>query len=186
MDVFLETERLILRRFTPADVDLLVDLDGDPEVMRYLTGGVPTPREKIENEFLPMIFDLYERFPGLGYWAAIEKASGSFVGWFHLRPPRGGGRDEAELGYRLRKSAWGNGYATEGSVALIRTAFEELGVRRIVAFTMAVNAASRRVMEKAGLTHVRTFHECWPDPIPGTEHGEVEYELRKEDWGRAP
>jgi RimJ/RimL family protein N-acetyltransferase len=79
----------------------------------------------------------------------------------------------------------GKGYATEGSVALIRKAFEELGVQRVAAFAMAVNAASRRVMEKAGLKHVRTFHESWSDPIPGMEHGEVEYELRKEDWDRS-
>ena len=182
MDVLLETERLLLRRFTADDVDLLVELDSDPEVMRYLTGGVPTSREQIEHEFLPSIFEHYERSPGFGYWAAIERATDEFVGWFHLRPPRGSGSEVAELGYRLRRSASGKGYATEGSVALVRKAFTELGVERVVACTMAVNTASRSVMEKAGLVHVRTFHESWPDPIPGTEHGEVEYELMKDVW----
>jgi RimJ/RimL family protein N-acetyltransferase len=57
-------------------------------------------------------------------------------------------------------------------------------VRRVFAQTMAVNTASRRVMEKAGLAHVRIFHEDWPDPIEGAEHGEVEYSLTKADWGR--
>jgi RimJ/RimL family protein N-acetyltransferase len=182
VEIFLQTERLILRRFTDADVDLLVELDSDPEVMRFLTGGIPTPRDEIEREVLPSFLDHYRRFPGFGFWAAVEKSTGEFLGWFHLRPPKGGGPDEAELGYRLRRSAWGKGYATEGSVALIRKAFAELAVRRVVSFTMAVNRASRRVMEKAGLVHVRTFYESWPDPIPGTEHGEVEYELRREDW----
>ena len=96
-------------------------------------------------------------------------------------PLPAGGRsarsDEPELGYRLRRSAWGKGYATEGSRALIRKGFTELGVRRVVAETMAVNTASRRVMEKAGLTLVRTFHQEWPDRIPGDEHGDVEYAL---------
>jgi RimJ/RimL family protein N-acetyltransferase len=105
MQVFLETERLVLRRFTEADLDNLLDLNGDPEVMRFLTGGKPTPREVIRNETLPRILHYYERFAGLGFWAAIEKSTGDFLGWFELRPPEGGGPEEVELGYRLRKSA---------------------------------------------------------------------------------
>jgi RimJ/RimL family protein N-acetyltransferase len=182
MQIFLETERLVLRRFTEANVDNLFDLDSDPEVMRFLTGGKPTPREVIRNETLPRILHYYERFAGFGFWAAIEKSTGEFLGWFEFRPPEGGGPDEVELGFRLRRSAWGKGYATEGSRALIRKGFTELGVRRVVAQTMAVNTASRRVMEKAGLTLVRTFHQEWPEPIEGAEQGEVEYALTKAAW----
>jgi RimJ/RimL family protein N-acetyltransferase len=182
MQIFLETERLVLRRFTEADVDNLFDLDSDPEVMRFLTGGKPTPREVIRNETLPRILHYYERFAGFGFWAAIEKSTGEFLGWFEFRPPEGGGPDEVELGFRLRRSAWGKGYATEGSRALIRKGFTELGVRRVVAQTMAVNTASRRVMEKAGLTLVRTFHQEWQEPIEGAEQGEVEYALTKAAW----
>ena len=182
MQVFLETERLVLRRFTEADLDNLFDLDGDPEVMRFLTGGKPTPREVIRNETLPRILHYYERFAGLGFWAVNEKSTGDFLGCFEFRPPEGGGPDEVELGYRLRKSAWGRGCATEGARALIRKGFAELGVRRVVAQAMAVNTASRRVMEKVGLTHVRTVHEEWPDPIKGAEEGGVEYALWKADW----
>ncbi len=184
MHVFLETERLVLRRFTEADVDNLVELDGDPEVMRFLTGGKSTPRDEIENDFLPAFLDYYERFEGYGFWAAIEKSTGEFLGWFHFRPHEGDPPDEPELGYRLRRSAWGKGYGTEGSRALIRKGFTELGARRVVASTMAVNTASRRVMEKAGLTLVRTFHQDWPDPIEGDEHGDVEYALLRSDWER--
>jgi RimJ/RimL family protein N-acetyltransferase len=120
MHVFLETDRLVLRRFTEADVDNLVDLDSDPEVMRYLTGGRATPREVVQNEVLPRLLSYHERFGGYGFWAAIEKSSGEFLGWFHFRPPLKGARaGEIELGYRLRRSAWGKGYATEGSRALI-------------------------------------------------------------------
>jgi RimJ/RimL family protein N-acetyltransferase len=185
MQMFLETERLLLRRFTEADADNLVALDADPEVMRLLTGGRPTPREVVEHELLPSLLQAYERFPSFGTWAALERATGEFVGWFALDPPDGGKGDEVELGYRLRKSAWGKGYATEGSRALVDKAFAELGVQRIYAETMAVNTASRRVLEKAGFRHVRTFHLTWDDPIEGTEHGEVEYELRTEDWETA-
>jgi RimJ/RimL family protein N-acetyltransferase len=184
MQVLLETERLVLRRFTEADVDNLFDLDSDPDVMRFLTGGKPTPREVIRNETLPRLLRYYERFAGFGFWAAIEKSTGEFLGWFHFLPRKGSGPDEAELGYRLRKSAWGKGYGTEGSRALIRKGFTELGVRRVVAETMAVNIASRRVMEKAGLTLVRTFHQSWPERIEGAQRGDVEYALRKADWER--
>lgn len=184
MRIFLETERLVLRRFTEDDADDLSDLDGDPEVMRFLTGGEPTPREVILNETLPRFLRYHEHSEGFGYWAAVEKSAGGFLGWFEFHPPEGCGPGEAELGYRLRRSAWGKGYATEGSRALIRRGFTELGVRRVVAETMAVNAASRRVMEKAGLTHVRTFHQEWPESIAGAEHGEVEYALTKDDWER--
>ena len=184
MDVFIETDRLILRRFTEADVDNLVELDADPEVMFFITGGKPTPRETIESDHLPAFLDYHRRFGGYGFWATIEKPSGQFIGWFHLRPPAGRPADEPELGYRLRRSAWGRGYATEGSRALIEKAFGELGARRVFAETMAVNHASRRVMEKAGLRYVRAFHQEWPDRIPGDERGDVEYALTREEWER--
>ncbi|MET9710285.1 GNAT family N-acetyltransferase [Nocardiopsis alba] len=177
MEVFLETERLLLRRFTEADVDHLVRLDGDPEVMRFLTGE-PTPRAEIEEKVLPGFLREYELGP-VGHWAAIERSTGEFLGWFALEPSADGGAEEVELGYRLKASAWGRGYATEGARALVRKGFDELGVRRVWAETMAVNRASRRVMEKAGLKYVRTFHVHFDDPLPGTEHGEVEYELRR-------
>jgi RimJ/RimL family protein N-acetyltransferase len=119
-----------------------------------------------------------------GFWAAIERETGEFLGWFHLRPHPGTPADEPELGYRLRASAWGRGYATEGSRALVRKGFEELGARRIYAETMTVHAASRRVMEKAGLRYVRTFHQPWPYRIPGDEEGDVEYALTREEWER--
>jgi RimJ/RimL family protein N-acetyltransferase len=189
MQVFLETERLVLRRFTEADLDNLVDLDGDPEVMRFLSGGKPTPRDVIQNVTLPRFLHYYERFEGYGFWAAIEKSTGEFLGWFHFRPPEGAGPEEVELGYRLRKSAWGKGYGTEGSRALIQKGFTELGVRRVVAFTFGENVRSRRVMEKAGMTLVRTYRLT---PIEAEKLGigsadlwdgdDVEYALTKTQW----
>jgi RimJ/RimL family protein N-acetyltransferase len=182
MRASLETDRLLLRRFTEAGVDDLVELDSDPEVMRFLTNGRPTPREVVERETLPLILGGYGRLGGLGRMAAIERSTGAFIGWIGFDPAEDGRPDdEVELGYRLRRSAWGRGYATEGSRALIRRAFDELGMRRVFAQTMAVNLASRRVMEKSGLRFLRTFHLTWDDPIPGTEHGEVEYALDRTD-----
>ena len=182
MDVLLETDRLVLRQFTAADLDNLVELDSDPDVMRYITGGRPTPREQVRDEVLPAFLAYYERFADYGFWAAVDKATGQFLGWFHLRPPEGANPDEPELGYRLLRSAWGKGYATEGSRALIRKAFTELGARRVYAETMAVNRGSWRVMEKVGMRLVRTFRQPWPDRIEGDEHGDVEYALTRAEW----
>jgi RimJ/RimL family protein N-acetyltransferase len=182
MHVELETDRLCLRRFTPGDAGLLVELDSDPAVMRFITGGRATPRDEIEREILPAWLAWYGDGAGYGFWAALERATGAFIGWFHLRPRAGAPRSEPELGYRLRAAAWGKGYASEGSRALVDRAFRVLGAERVTAETMAVNAASRRVMEKAGMRYVRTFHQEWADGIDGDEHGDVEYALSRAEW----
>ena len=184
MRVFLETERLVLRQFTADDLDNLFALHNDPDVMHFLNGGKPTPRAELQHDYLPRYLHYYEQFAGFGFWAAIEKSTGDFLGWFHFRSLQGSSADEIELGYRLHKSAWGKGYGTEGSRALIRKGFTELDVARVVASTMAVNRASRRVMEKSGLTLVRTFWQEWPDVIEGSDQGDVEYALTKADWER--
>lgn len=184
MQVFLETERMLLRRFIEDDEDNLFTLNSDPAVMRFLNGGKPLSREVIQREVLPRFLRYTGPDGELGAWAAIEKASGDFLGWISLRQVEGAGPGEAELGYRLRQSAWGKGYATEGAHALIRKGFTELGIRRVVAHTMTVNCASRRVMEKVGMRLVRTFFEDWPEVIEGGEHGDVEYALSKVDWER--
>jgi len=175
--VYLQTDRLTLRRFVADDVALLTELDADPRVTFFITGGVP---EFDPAMLLRWIAD-YQHSPDLGIWAAEIRASGNFIGWFHLRLDHGR-RNELELGYRLRRSAWGEGYATEASRALVAHAFGALGAVRVVAYAMAAHAASRRVMEKAGLRYVRTFHEDWPYRIPGDEQGDVEYAITREAW----
>ncbi|GGP60471.1 GNAT family N-acetyltransferase [Saccharothrix coeruleofusca] len=167
--MFLETERLVLREFAESDLDDVVALLGEPAVMRFIEDGRPVDRDRVVREVLPKLLGR-----PTGWWAAHEKASGAFVGWFELSPA---GDGVAELGYRLRPDCWGRGYATEGARALVRKGFQELGVTRVVATTMTVNTGSRRVLEKVGLKHVRTFHEQWPVPIEGSEHGDVEYAL---------
>ena len=86
------------------------------------------------------------------------------------------------LGAGAREAAGEGGNATEGARALVDRGFAELEVQRVFAETMAVNTSSRRVLEKVGFRLVRTFHLAWDDPIEGTERGEVEYELCREDW----
>ncbi|WP_433268511.1 GNAT family N-acetyltransferase [Actinosynnema sp. CS-041913] len=171
--MFLETERVVLRDFAASDVDALAGLHADPAVMRYLEGGRPLDRAAVEEDLLPRYLK------ATGWWAAVDKATGELIGAFEFRETEPGVR---ELGYRLHSGHWGVGYATEVSRALVDKGFRELGVHRVFATTMAVNSGSRRVMEKAGLRFVRTFFQDWPDPIPGSEQGEVEYALDRRDW----
>ncbi|MGH3208293.1 MAG: GNAT family N-acetyltransferase [Trebonia sp.] len=124
-----------------------------------------------------------------GHAAAGSSSAGSACGHSGLLrrrwstgPDASPGGGVAEIGYRLRRSAWGRGYATEGAQALVRRAFTELGVREVVATTMTVNTRSRAVMERAGLRYARTVHLTWAEPLDGNEQGDVEYRLRREDW----
>jgi RimJ/RimL family protein N-acetyltransferase len=163
MRIFLETERLVLRRFTEADVDDLVELDGDPR------GHAPARRRKAHaarggREARPAAVS--------GLLRALHRVRlREFLGWFHLRPqgdkPCLRGRARAGL----RRQARGGGYPAEGSRAVLRRALTELGVRGVVASTMAVDIGSRRVMGKAGLAFVRTFHPSSPEPIAASEQG---------------
>jgi RimJ/RimL family protein N-acetyltransferase len=177
VDVYLETDRLTLRRFSTADVELLAGLDSDPEVMRFLTGK-PTPRAEIESVVLPEILEVYAGHPQLGTFKA-ETADG-FIGWFGMQPTREPAT--VDVGYRLNRLAWGKGYATEGTKVLIDKAFGELGMERVVADTMAVNHRSRAVMMRSGLRFARLYHEDFDDPLPGTEFGEVEYAIARSTW----
>jgi RimJ/RimL family protein N-acetyltransferase len=74
MRIILETSRLTVRQFAEDDVDNLFDLNSDPAVMRYLTGGRPTPREVIRDELIPFHLAVYDRFDRLGTWAALLAA----------------------------------------------------------------------------------------------------------------
>jgi RimJ/RimL family protein N-acetyltransferase len=179
MPVFLEADRLVLRAFTAADAGNLYELNSDPDVMLFLNGGEPTPRGDIENRVIPRFLGFHERSAWQGYWAAEVKAGREFIGWFHLLPDENGNVD---LGYRLRKAAWNKGYATEASRALIRKCFTEHGVERMTAHTMTVNRASRRVMEKCGLTLVDTHPMREHSTIPGAHQGEVVYALTRRQW----
>jgi RimJ/RimL family protein N-acetyltransferase len=143
--------------------------------MRFLSGGRPAPEGGAQAD----ASYLTPRGGEDGVWAAVETRSGAFAGWFSLLDR---GEGVSELGYRLRRDAWGRGLASEGAAALVAFGFANRKLVRIVATTMAVNIASRRVMEKAGLLYARTTHARWRDPIPGSELGEVEYEIAREAW----
>ncbi|HEX5264656.1 MAG TPA: GNAT family N-acetyltransferase [Phenylobacterium sp.] len=175
----IETPRLLLRPTTAADRPDLHGLEQDPEVMRHLNGGRPTPLEPDPRDDEAGF--LMPRGGEAGVWTVLEPGAGGFVGWVSLLVQN----DVGYLGYRFRRAAWGRGLATEAASAAVADGFGRLGLARIVAQTMAVNLASRKVMQRLGMRHVRTFFLDLPDPLPGSEQGDVEYELAREDW-RSP
>lgn len=153
--ILLETERLVLRRYERDDLDRLTRLNADPEVMRYIGDGSLRDREQTRAGIAraQRIYDLY---PGLGFWVAEEKPKRNFVGVFALiYIPK---TVEVEVGYRLVKSAWGRGLATDGARALVRYGLFELGLDRVVGLTHQENDPSKQVLMKAGLQPRGTGH----------------------------
>ena len=174
---YLATSRVLLRWLDEEHLDDLVELDSDPEVVRWV--DPPPSREEVEREHIPAYRRYRESGLGFGFWAAVHRESGEFMGWFHLRPRQGEAPDAPELGYRLRRKWWGQGFATEVSLALVERAFRELGASRVWAAAAAENTRSRRVMEKCGLRLERWYwaeeYGCW----------DVDYGLTREQWEAA-
>ncbi len=171
----LQTLRLTLSPCCPSDSSDFIALELDPEVMRFLNGGHAVDHKQID----PNATFLMPRGTEPYVWTARRNADNAFVGWFCLWPESA---TLAELGYRLRRVDWGQGLATEGASALVDWGFKSVGYDKIVSTTMAVNQASRRVMEKIGMSYARTVPFTSSDPIPGSEHGEVWYELTRSRW----
>lgn len=165
MHVHLETPRLVIRQFTPDDAPSLYELDSDPAVVRYVGGRSCSDVEAYRDRISTIYAGYYGRYASLGVWAVIERVSGEFLGWVCLRPAHDYryaaeaqfAADEAELGYRLRQSAWGRGYATEASQAVIARGWDTEPIAAVVSSALRDNRASWRVMEKCGLRFVREF-----------------------------
>jgi len=178
---------MYFRRLHADDAQRLFELDSDPEVMRFISRGQPTPLNRIQNEFIPRFLEYYRQPPPQGFWAAHLHQDDKFIGWFHLRPDRIS-PGEMELGYRLKRSVWGRGLATEGARALLERALEEWGYARICARTLAGNLASRRVMDKVGLRFEAEFY-YGEDVLPGWTEAErraVKYSVTREIFGNLP
>ena len=194
----LRTDRLLLVPLADRHLDLEVGLDSDPEVLRFIYGRARSRDEVVVSHAQRMA--LASTVDGLGFWMAFgsgdaasqpaREEDGDFVGLMMLPPAHGPDQPDdptvADLGYRLLRRYWRRGLASEASRALLRHAFDTVGQRRVIAQTMAVNAGSRGVMEAVGMRHVRTFFPSWDDPLPGSELGEVEYEMTRGMWQAGP
>jgi RimJ/RimL family protein N-acetyltransferase len=181
----LHTERMTLVPLADEHFEWEVELDSDPEVMRYLSGGAST-REEVAIGHARRIAAA-QKVDGLGYWVGL--VDDDFVGWWILQPAHGPDQPDdpgvADLGYRLLRRHWGKGLASEGARELVRYGFEEVELDRIIAQTIAGNARSRAVLERVGLSYVRTFPSSMSRAVEGVEEGEVEYELTREQWERS-
>jgi RimJ/RimL family protein N-acetyltransferase len=185
----LRTERIELRPMTTEHLDLLVELDADPEVLRHILGRART-RDEVHEFWGPRCADTEAGLVGLGWWVGFDRVDdGSFLGWWDLSPTLplaepGVAPDRAEVGYRLARRHWRRGLATEGAEALLAHGFDTIGLDVVWAETMAVNAGSRGVMRRLGMRHVRTEHREWTNPTPGADEGEVVYEITSDEWHR--
>ena len=180
----LHTGRLTLVPLADEHLDWEVELDSDPEVMRYL-GGRASTSEEVEAAHARRLAAA-RKVDGLGFWVGL--VDDEFVGWWILQPAHGPDQPDdpgvADLGYRLLQRHWRKGLASAGSRELVRYGFDDVGLDRIIAQTLSVNAGSRAVLERSGLTYVRTFPTSMSEPVEGADGGEVEYELTREQWQR--
>jgi RimJ/RimL family protein N-acetyltransferase len=155
----IETARLRLRGFSPEDLDALCQVFGDPEVMKYISGGKPRTREATREGLLRSIEGWRKR--GFGLWAVVEKASGRMVGYCGLTYLED--TPEIEVAYGLAQFAWGKGFASEAAWASLEFGFNELKLERIVAVVNPSNLASRRVLEKLGMKYTKNVRHYGAD-----------------------
>ncbi len=147
--VFLETERLTLKNIHISQLDDMLSLDADPEVMRFITDGVPRTDRKRYLEAIPRLSNYAFENPGLGLWNAYTKDTNEYVGWYILKHLLDTG--EVEVGFRIHKKFWSQGLSTEVGNVLIDHGFNKVGLERIVAIVRPDNFASQAVIKKIGL-----------------------------------
>jgi len=173
----LRTPRLTVRDFVPADFDAIHPYASDPDVTRFMFHGVRT--EADTRDYLDRMLASQREQPRL-IWelAVVETASGRLIGACDLTCESA---SEGDLGFIFSKDAWGMGYATEAARAMVRAGFEQLQLKRIVSTCDVGNAASARVLEKAGLTRTATLErhkyalgKWWTSHL---------YEIQRDEFG---
>jgi RimJ/RimL family protein N-acetyltransferase len=147
----LETERLVLRRWTEKDLEPFAAMNADPAVMEFLAAPLTRAQSEAFVDRIERTFD--ER--GFGLWALERKDTGDFVGFTGLFPVRADipPKGEIEVGWRLARPAWGHGFASEAARAACAFGFGPAGLDAIMSMTAAVNVRSRAVMERIGMTY---------------------------------
>jgi RimJ/RimL family protein N-acetyltransferase len=171
--VTLETERLTLRMLRPSDFDAYAEMCADPEIMRYLGDGRPLDRPLAWRNMAMLVGHWALR--GYGHWAAEERASGEFVGRIGFWNPEGW--PGFELGWTLRRSFWGRGYATEGARAALQFAFTRLEQPHVISLIQPENAPSIRVAQRLG--------ESQHDAVEVMGKSALVYRITREEWEAA-
>jgi len=153
----LETNRLILRRLLPNDLDSLFALYSDQEVRRYFPEGTLTYEETKEE--LEWFLNGHPSHPQLGLWATIYKETNQFIGRCGLLPWTIEQRQEVEVAYLLSKEYWGRGLGTEAAQAILQYGVEQLHLSRLICLIDPENQASRKVASKIGMTFEREIED---------------------------
>ena len=165
METFIETERLILREMLPTDMDEMFELESDPEVHKYIGNNPKTNKQQV----IEIIDNIRQQYKdnGIGRWIVIDKKSHELIGWSGLKfitELTNNHKNYYDLGYRLKKKFWGQGFATETAFAFLGYAFEKLNAPKVYAMANVENDGSNKVLKKAGLKFIETFD------FDGTEH----------------
>jgi RimJ/RimL family protein N-acetyltransferase len=147
----IRTERLLLRQWRDSDRAPFADLNADPAVMEYFPG----PMSPAESDAFVERISRHIEVNGFGLWAVETLDSPSFIGFVGLAVPRFEAHftPAVEVGWRLARSAWGHGYATEAARAAVAYGFRELNLEEIVSFTSVHNTPSQAVMRRIGMAH---------------------------------
>jgi ribosomal-protein-alanine N-acetyltransferase len=183
----LPTKRLVLRRWTDGDREVLARITADPEVVRF---RLRTLTRRESDDLIDTTESCFDR-KGFGMWAAERAEDGRLIGYIGLEEASDDMpfRPLVHVGWHLAADVWGHGYATEGATAVLDYAFEDLGLAEVVAHTTARNDRSERVMRRLGMTHNPSddFDAPWyPPGHPNRRF--VLYRLNESEWRvrRAP
>jgi RimJ/RimL family protein N-acetyltransferase len=146
----LETERLLLRRWKDSDREPFAEMNADPRVMEFF----PSCLTREESDALLETIESHFDNRGFGLFATELKAENKLIGFIglHVATFQAHFTPCIEIGWRIAPPYWGKGLATEGSREVIRFAFDRLRLESLVSFTVPENVASRRLMEKLGMT----------------------------------
>ena len=178
------TERLLLRAWRPEDRTPFAALNADPEVMRHF----PALLSRRESDAVADRIEEHFAREGWGLWAMEERSTGEFLGFTGLARPAFDApfMPAVEIGWRLARAAWGQGYATEGARASATCAFDDIGLEEIVSMAVAVNTRSIAVMERLGMH--RDPAEDFDHPLVAEPHlrRHVLYRLSAAEWRAAP
>ena len=153
MKVILETDRLLLRQYVEEDADAFFKLNSDPEVLRFVPDKRLLNVEQARQILIDHPIADYRKY-GFGRGACILKSTGEQIGFAGLKYLEE--LDEVDVAFRLMRTHWGLGLATEAALAAVRFGFTDLDLKRIIGLVMPENIASVRVLEKTGLRYVET------------------------------
>ncbi len=161
------SERLSYELMSQDDGDLLYELDQDPEVMRFINGGVLTTQIEIEQVYLPRLKQYTHQKNGWGLWKVFTREDHKYIGWILIRPVGFFGENtdykNLEMGWRFFKKHWGKGYATEAAESIKWALIAQTDINKLSAIAREDNHASINIMQKLGMNYIKKY--LHKDPI---------------------